>query len=178
MPFGEYLPFRGLLNRLGLEKLTPGAVDFTPGPGLRTITIPGLPGFGPLICYEVIFPGRVIAEEQSPEWLLNLTNDGWFGTSPGPYQHLVMTRFRAAEEGLPVIRVSGTGISAVIDPYGRVLNSIGLNKQGVIDTGLPRALGGTTLYARIGDGLFAMLVILGFAVRLPLFGRRAQRQQS
>ena len=183
VPFGEYLPFRGLLNRFGLEKLTPGAVDFTAGPGLRTIAIPGLPRFGPLICYEVIFPGRVIAngegiDEERPEWLLNLTNDGWFGTSPGPYQHLVMTRFRAAEEGLPVIRVAGTGISAVIDPYGRVLSSIGLNKQGVIDTGLPMALGSTTLYARIGDGLFAILVMLGFAVRLPLYGASERRQQS
>lgn len=173
VPFGEYLPFRGLLNRLGLEKLTPGAVDFSSGPGLRTITLPGLPAFGPLVCYEVIFPGRVIADGERPRWLLNLTNDAWFGNSPGPYQHLVMTRFRAAEEGLAIIRAAGTGISAVIDPYGRTLVSIGLNKQGVIDSGLPRALEGATLYASFGDSIFALLIILGFAARLPLFGNSA-----
>lgn len=173
VPFGEYLPFRRLLNRLGLKKLTAGAVDFSPGPGLSTITIPGLPAFGPLVCYEVIFPGRVVANEERPRWLLNLTNDAWFGNSPGPYQHLVMTRFRAAEEGLPVIRAAGTGISAVIDPYGRVLNSIGLNKQGVMDTGLPLALDSIPPYGRFGDLLFALMVILGFAIRLPLFGRGA-----
>lgn len=176
VPFGEYLPFRKFLNRLGLEKFTPGAVDFSPGPGLRTITIPGLPAFGPLVCYEVIFPGRVIADQERPEWLLNLTNDGWFGTSPGPYQHLAMTRFRAAEEGLPIIRAAGTGISAVIDPYGRVVSSLGLNEQGVIDSGLPRPLDGTTPYARFGDLFFALLVILGLAVRLPISGGGAKRQ--
>lgn len=170
VPFGEYLPFRDFLNNFGLEKFTPGAVDFSSGPGLRTITIPGLPAFGPLICYEVIFPGDAVADEEPPEWLLNLTNDGWFGTSPGPYQHLVMTRFRAAEEGLPILRAAGTGISAVIDPYGRIINSIGLNKEGAIDSGLPRALDGTTSYARFGDLFFALLIVLGLSMRLPIAG--------
>ena len=176
VPFGEYLPFRSFLNRFGLEKLTPGAVDFSAGPGLRTITLPDLPAFGPLVCYEVIFPGRVTADDDRPAWLLNLTNDAWFGNSPGPYQHLVMTRFRAAEEGLPIVRAAGTGISAVIDPYGRILSSLALNRQGVIDSGLPRALGAPTFYARNGDLFFALLLVLGFAARLHMFGGGAHRQ--
>ncbi len=181
VPFGEYLPFRGLLNWLGLEKLTPGAVDFSAGPGLRVISLPGLPPFGPLVCYEVIFPGQVVADgggadETRPEWLLNLTNDAWFGDSPGPYQHLVMSRFRAAEEGLPVIRAAGTGISAIIDPYGRLLGSIGLNEQGVMDSGLPRPSDGSTFYATMGDLPFALLVLLCLAARLPLSGGGVRRQ--
>lgn len=181
VPFGEYLPFRSLLNRLGLQKLTHGASDFSAGPGLGVISIPLLPPFGPLVCYEVIFPGQVVAdaggaEKARPQWLLNLTNDAWFGDSPGPYQHLVMSRFRAAEEGLPIVRAAGTGISAIIGPYGRLLSHIGLNKQGILDSGLPRPSGSATFYARTGDLLFALLVILGLAVRLPLFGGGAQRQ--
>ena len=92
VPFGEFLPLRAVLSRLGLQKLTHGSVDFQPGPGRQTIAVPGLPPFSPLICYEAIFPGSVVDPSARPDWLLNITNDAWFGHSSGPYQHLAMAR--------------------------------------------------------------------------------------
>jgi Apolipoprotein N-acyltransferase len=101
--------------------------------------LPGLPPVGPLICYEIIFPGRIVDRAHRPQWLLNLTNDGWFGTSSGPYQHFTTARLRAVEEGLPIVRAANTGISGLIDPYGRVLTQIDLGKSAVRDVPLPRA---------------------------------------
>ena len=120
---------------LGLGKLTAGRTDFTAGPGPRTLRLSGLPPVGPLICYEVIFPARVTAPGPRPAWLLNLTNDAWFGTSSGPFQHFAMARLRAVEQGLPLVRAANTGISGIIDPYGRVVARLALNRQGVIDAG-------------------------------------------
>jgi apolipoprotein N-acyltransferase len=167
VPFGEYLPLRGLLERLGLDRLAQGAADFSSGPGPTTLELAGLPPVSPLICYEVIFPSRVTEPGRRPGWLLNLTNDAWFGSSSGPYQHLAMARVRAVEQGLPLVRSAGTGISAVVDPYGRVLGRLGLNKSGVLDAALPRALDGPSLYARLGDLPILVLALAALvAVRL------------
>jgi apolipoprotein N-acyltransferase len=138
VPYGEYVPLHDWLPFL--RKITPGGMDFTPGPGPRTLTLPGLPPVGPLICYEVIFPGQVTDSAVRPRWLLNVTNDGWFGTSSGPYQHFVSARLRAVEEGLPLVRAANTGISGLIDPYGRVLAHIPLGASAVRDVPLPVAL--------------------------------------
>lgn len=160
VPFGEYLPFRSVLSALGLNRLVPGTSDFAAGPGPQTISVPGLPAFSPLICYEIIFPGRIIADGPRPRWLLNITNDGWFGESNGPLQHFASARFRAIEEGLPVIRVAGTGITAVVDAHGRVKSSIALGKQGKIDVRLPEAYDGLTPFARYGNRIFIVLWLL------------------
>ncbi len=167
VPFGEFLPFRALLGRLGLDRLAHGATDFSPGPGARTLELAGLPPASPLICYEVIFPNRVTEPGRRPGWLLNLTNDAWFGSSSGPYQHLAMARVRAVEQGLPLVRSAGTGISAVVDPYGRVLGRLDLNTSGVLDAALPEALEGPSIYARLGDIPVLLLALAGLvAARL------------
>lgn len=169
VPFGEYMPFRRLLP---FKKLTDGAIDFSVGPGRKTISLAGLPPFSPLICYEVIFPGAMIEDSRRPDWLLNVSNDAWFGKSIGPYQHFAMARVRAVEEGLPLVRAANTGISAVVDGYGRVIDQIDLNETGVIDALLPQSLRGATPYAMLRDlplfGLLASGVLGGLATRRRL----------
>ena len=118
VPFGEFLPFRELLGQLGLGKLTRGSIDFMPGPGRVTLRLAGLPPASPLICYEAAFPDSATAGGDRPAWLVNITNDAWFGRSSGPYQHLAMARMRAVEEGLPLVRAANTGISVVTDASG------------------------------------------------------------
>jgi apolipoprotein N-acyltransferase len=160
VPFGEYTPLRALL---GLAKLTAGSRDFSAGPGLKTVTLPGVPTFSPLICYEIIFPGAVkpaSGEGPAPRWLLNLTNDAWFGESSGPYQHFAAARIRAVEEGLPVVRAANNGISAVIDSYGRVIDRINLNDRGIVDVNLPEAAKELTLYSYAGNLLYFVELIL------------------
>lgn len=144
VPFGEYMPLQGILP---FEKLTAGAGRFTAGEQRPLIDAPGLPPFSPLICYEIIFPGKVSASNGRPGWLLNLTNDAWYGISTGPYQHFVAARMRAVEEGLPVVRVANTGISGVIDAYGRVTAKLDLGAAGVLDSPLPSS-GPITPYAK------------------------------
>ena len=119
VPFGEYLPFQDFLERLGLMQLTKVKGGYIPGEVRKPITAPRAPPFIPLICYEIVFPGQAVPRGERPAWLLNLTNDGWFGQSSGPYQHLQQSRVRAIEEGLPLVRAANTGVSAVIDPVGR-----------------------------------------------------------
>ena len=148
-PFGEYVPLRPLLAATGLQKVVPGILDYSAGPGPRTLVLPGLPDVGPLVCYEVIFPGAVTAQ-QRPAWLLNVTNDAWYGNSAGPYQHFAMARVRAVEEGVPLVRAANTGISGIVDAYGRVRASLGLMEAGVVDGELPVPLA-PTLYARFKD---------------------------
>ena len=160
VPFGEYVPFRSLFSKIGLQTIVPGTLDYSSGPGLQTINIAGLPAFSPLICYEVIFPGQAVRRDDRANWILNLTNDAWFGMTPGPYQHLALARFRAAEEGLAIVRAAGSGISAFIDPYGRIISSIELGHSGSLDSGLPKPLSGLTLYARYGDWILLILLIM------------------
>ncbi|HUB96427.1 MAG TPA: apolipoprotein N-acyltransferase [Stellaceae bacterium] len=156
VPFGEYVPFRDILP---IDKITPGNVDFSAGPGPRTITLPGIPPVGVLICYEAIFPGAVVDPDDRPDWLLNITNDAWYGFSSGPFQHFAIARTRAVEEGLPLVRDGNNGISGVVDSYGRVTNHLDLDAVGVLDASLPTKLP-PTLYARFGDWGFAALVLL------------------
>jgi apolipoprotein N-acyltransferase len=171
VPLGEFVPLRSFFPFV--NKITPGTIDFSPGPGPRTLTLPGLPPVSPLICYEAIFPGRVVDSAKRPQWLLNLTNDGWFGTSSGPYQHFASARLRTVEEGLPLVRVANTGISALVDPYGRVLSEIGLGKSGVRDLPLPAAIS-PPLYARFGDGTL-LAQLLTAAVLAWLLSRRSRK---
>jgi len=166
VPFGEYVPLRSVLP---LDKITPGATDFSRGDGPTTIDLPGLPPASPLICYEVIFPAAVVDADNRPAWILNVTNDGWYGVSSGPYQHLATTRLRAVEEGLPLVRVANTGVSAIIDPYGRILSEVGLDRAGVADGPLPVALPATP-FAR--SGLLLPLALTGFVGLLGLASRR------
>ena len=159
VPFGEYLPLASVLEPLGLRKLVTLPSGFVPGPGPRTLTVPGLPPASILICYEVIFAGSVTGGGERPGWLLNITNDAWFGRSIGPKQHYAQARMRAIEEGLPVVRAANTGISAVIDPFGRTVKALPLGRQGVLDSKLPRPIP-PTLYARYGDLTFLLMVCL------------------
>jgi apolipoprotein N-acyltransferase len=194
VPFGEYLPFQGALERLGFRQLTKRRGGFLAGDRRRNQRLPGAPDFLPLICYEIIFPGDAVPRSdrpgwaytqlghylgwpfvagtgQRPGWMLNLTNDGWFGFSTGPYQHFQQARIRAIEEGLPLVRAANTGISAVIDPLGRIVNSLPLGAEGVLDASLPRPIARTP-YARAGDGVLG--VILAFAFALVLRARKRQ----
>jgi apolipoprotein N-acyltransferase len=117
----------------------------------------------PLICYEIIFPGEAVPAGERPGWLINLTNDGWFGPSSGPYQHLQQARVRAIEQGLPLVRAANTGISAVIDPLGRVVGSLSLGTEGVLDASLPRPID-ATVYLRTGDGIAIAIMLAAVAV--------------
>ena len=144
VPFGEYTPLRGLLP----IRLVLSALDFSAGPGLRRVALPGLPAYTGLICYEVIFPGAVTAAER-PGFLVNITNDAWFGVSAGPHQHLAAARLRAVEEGLPLARAAQTGISAVFDARGREVQRMGLAETGILLAPLPKA-GDPTPFSRMG----------------------------
>ena len=166
VPFGEFLPFRPILSLIGLRKVTEGTLDFAPGPGRRTMALPGLPPFSPLICYEAIFPADAAPLDPRPTWLLNVTNDAWFGKSSGPYQHLAMARLRAIEEGLPLVRAANTGISAVIDAYGRVTASLPLGEAGVIDAVLPGALAAPPPIRRWHVWITAALMLLTIGTSL------------
>lgn len=160
VPFGEYVPLRSLFPK-GFKKLTLGSIDFSEGSGVQSIKTPGAPPLSALICYEIIFPGNVMPQSAAvrPEWMLNITNDAWFGKTFGPYQHFSIAKTRAIEEGVPLIRVANTGISGVIDSYGRVLHVLDLNQRGIIDAPLPKALQEITFYARYGYLLLPFLIL-------------------
>ena len=143
VPFGEYLPFESALSRVGLHHFVHIPGGFDAGPLRKTLNVPGLPPVAPLICYEAIFPGEVLPQEQGaprPGLLLNVTDDGWFGLTAGPYQHFAQARLRAIEEGLPLVRAANTGISAIVDPYGRVREKLPLGAAGLLKGALPRAI--------------------------------------
>ncbi len=177
VPFGEYLPFQDFMERMGFMQLTGVRGGFSAGTGPRLLAVPGAPPAIPLICYEIIFPdeiadistarksmhieNRVANISERPGWMLNVTNDAWFGTSAGPYQHFQQARVRAVEQGLPLVRAANTGISAVVDPYGRILAEIGLGEKGAIDSELPKA-GPQTLFLQLGPGLEISVLILAF----------------
>jgi apolipoprotein N-acyltransferase len=166
VPFGEYVPFAGLLNRIGITKLTEGQEGFASGDGPHTYQLKGAPAVTPLICYEIIFPAAVTSG-QRPGWFVNVTDDSWFGPWAGPYQHLLIARARAIEEALPVARAANTGISAVIDPYGRITTQLSLGNMGVLDAPLPRAAAPST-YARCGDWILLFLLLAATALALAL----------
>ena len=195
VPFGESLPFQDRLERLGLRQLTKVRGGFIAGDRRRNLAVPGAPDMLPLVCYEIIFPGDSVPRIDRrtwfhdhigrylgwpfvaggggrPGWMLNLTNDGWFGLSAGPYQHFQQARIRAIEEGLPLVRAANTGISAVVDPLGRVIKSLPLGSEGVVDAPLPRRIA-VTPYARFGDKLFAAM--LGVCVLVVIRSRRRPR---
>lgn len=168
VPGGEFLPFESILEPLGFRKVVTVPGSFAAGPGPRNITLPGLPPAAVLICYEAIFPHELIDPNERPAWIINVTNDGWFGKSSGPYQHLAQARLRAIEQGLPLVRAANTGISAIIDAKGRMVAGLDLGQEGVIDGTVPQPLPPTP-YARAGDwmlaGLLLLLVFTGIVVR-------------
>lgn len=158
VPFGEYLPLQALMSRLGLRGLAEIRGGFTPGAEPRPLLdVPRVGRLAPLICYEAIFPGRVVQASERPRGLLAVTNDGWFGDTTGPRQHLHMARVRAVEEGLPVIRAANNGISAMIDAHGRIVGRLDMNVVGTLDARLPPALA-STFYARHRDLAFWLLL--------------------
>ena len=166
VPFGEYMP------KWIPVKITPDVLGsgFTPGPGPATLHVPGLPPFGPLICYEAIFSGQIVDKKDRPQWLVNVTDDSWFGNSAGPRQHFADARLRAVEEGLPLARAANSGITAVIDGFGRVTALLPLGAQGVLVAALPGALPPTP-YARFGLLIPELLAFL-FIVSGLLLGRK------
>jgi apolipoprotein N-acyltransferase len=171
VPYGEYLPMRPLLSAIGLSRLAPGDLDFTPGPGPRTIDLGGQWGkVGLDLCYEIIFSGHVVDEKNRPEFIFNPSNDAWFGRW-GPPQHLAQARLRAAEEGLPVLRATPTGISAVVDARGNIVKSLPWRTAGVIDAVLPPAANSPPPFARFGN---VIPLILGFLLIIGgiVLGRR------
>lgn len=195
LPFGEYVPGRTVLEQIlpkgFLRKITPGQRDFSNdfssnisngSTVLRNspsiLNCRGLPPFRCLICYESIFPGTIRTSQNNqcnkktePQWILTITNDAWFGHSSGPYQHFLCSRFRAIEEGLPLVRVANTGISAIIDPMGRVLQSLSLGQRGVLDGALPKAIP-ITPYGRHQEGIWSLMMGILVGVFLILRGLR------
>ncbi len=173
VPFGEYLPFTRLLNAIGLRQLTVGS-GFAAGDGPHVLD--AAPPVAPLICYEVIFPHAVIDPNgPRPSWFVNITDDSWFGPWAGPRQHLLIARVRAIEEGIPIARAANTGISAMIDPLGRVRAKRDLNEMGIVDAVLPKAFT-PPLYARFGDLIF--LIFLGIAILTVSFQSRPRNSRN
>jgi apolipoprotein N-acyltransferase len=163
VPFGEYVPFASLLERAHITQMVDIPGGFEAGAGRRTLHVPGLPDAMPLICYEAIFPielGDLISGAERPGWLLNVTDDVWFGLTPGPYQHYAQARLRAIELGLPLVRDANSGISAVVDGLGREIAVAPLGAEGVLDAELPEALP-PTWQARFGSA-GALLIGVGF----------------
>ena len=168
VPLGEYVPARPLMTRLGLAQLAPGAFDFRAGPGPRTLKLPGFPDAGGQICYEMIFPGEVVEAGHRPAWIVNISNDAWFGPS-GPPQHLVQARLRAIEEGLPVARATPTGISAMIDARGHIVRALGQGVEGIVTTQLPPPLPPTwfSRWAHWTTLVFGAGLLMGAAAARP-----------
>ena len=170
VPFGEYVPVGPILRTLGITEIA-ASTGFSSGPGPRTMTVPGAPPVGPLICYEIIFPREVTASPR-PAWLVNLTDDSWFGPDTGPMQHLLIARVRAIEEGLPIVRAANSGISAVIDAHGRVRASLALGLRDIVDSGLPVALS-PPLFVRYGNVI--LLTFLLMCVVAALWPQRSSK---
>ena len=161
VPFGEFVP---LSEWVPLNKMVALPDDLQAGPGVRTLPVPNAPPAGFLVCYEGIFPKQVVQSGARPKWLIIATNDAWFGNSFGPYQHLAAAQLRAVEEGLPIVRVANSGISAIIDTYGRVLSSLPLDTEWVLDSTIPLALDVPPPFARCPLYIFvAIWVAILFA---------------
>lgn len=170
VPFGEYIPLRSWLPQW-IRPVANTIGTFKAGSGPRRISVPGLPSFGGLICYEIIFPHQIINPNERPQWLINLTNDGWYGESAGPYQHLVTTQLRAVEEGISIARVANTGISALISPFGTILGQISLNKSEILDINLPQSTQFSTTYSYYGDITVLITLIFNFILAFYLSSR-------
>lgn len=171
VPYGEYLPMRAILRPLGLSRLVMGDIDYAPGPGPRTLDVPGFGEIGMQICYEIIFSGQTVDPRNRPTILFNPSNDAWFG-SWGPPQHLAQARMRAIEEGLPILRSTPTGISAIIDANGRIVASAGMGEAKAIEAPIPAALP-PTLFARIGNWMAWLVagLLLAIAIAIRRFAR-------
>ena len=175
VPFGEFLPLGGVMSALGVRSLVHMPADFSPGPTPAPIDLPNGPRVQPLICYESLYPGFTPGGRGRPEWIVNVSNDAWFGATSGPLQHLNLASYRAIETGLPVVRATPTGVSAMIDPWGRVVDGQRLDsgESGVIDARLP-APAGRTLYGRFGDLIFGLMILVGLAPALAAARSRAR----
>lgn len=174
MPFGEYLPFGDLLTRFGLDEVVQTPGGFSAGAKRTILTGPDGVRLLPLICYEAIFPGEVAADAPQSDILVNVTNDTWFGDTPGPWQHLRQAQLRAVETGLPMLRAGNSGLSAVIDSRGRILDGLALNAVGVLDAALPLAKAGFMRSRH--QGLLAALVIAGLAMMALVLHAAAVRR--
>ena len=172
VPYGEYFPFQELLHMRAIANL---GMDFDHGDAARSLRVLGLPSFSPLICYEAIFPGDVADREDRPHFLLNITNDGWYGHTAGPYQHFAIVRIRAIEEGMPLLRAANTGISGVVDAYGRVTARLGIGKTGVVDTDLPGALP-PTIFSQYGEK--PLWVFFAITAAICLFSKIRGREKA
>jgi len=177
VPFGEFMPLGDLAGRLGIRALVHMPDDFTAGPRPRPLVLPGVPAVQPLICYEALFPGLAADGSGRPAWILNISNDAWFGRTSGPWQHLNIASYRAIEQGLPIVRATPTGVSAVIDAQGRLIEDhiLGLGGYGVIDARLPSPAP-PTVYSRVGDWPFGGLLALSAGAWL--LGRRRRRPRA
>jgi apolipoprotein N-acyltransferase len=173
VPFGEYVPgfVDALIRAVGLREFVHIPGGFSPAERQLPLLIPGLPPVAASVCYEAIFPGAVLPEGPRPSLILNVTNDAWFGATPGPHQHFAQARLRAVEEGLPLVRAANTGISAVVDPFGRVLQALPLGIEGILDSDVPVALP-ATLYSRYGDRILGLLLLVCLALSLMARPRR------
>nr|WP_234989475.1 apolipoprotein N-acyltransferase [Brevundimonas sp. SH203] len=180
VPFGEYLPLGSLMTSIGLRSLVHMPSDFSAGPTPEPITVPGAPRAQILICYESLYPGFTPGAAGRPDWIVNASNDAWFGATSGPRQHLNLASYRAIETGLPIARATPTGISAMIDPWGRIVDGEKLEPgvMGVIDAPLPRPTG-ITPYGRFGDWPLAMMLMATLALSLwPLVLRSRMRSKQ
>jgi len=168
VPFGEYIPFAGLINRLGLKQIIAGPMNFAAGADRHALKIPGGTSAVPFICYEIIFPDLVADAVMSSNLIINVTNDAWFGNTPGPYQHLRQAQIRAVETGLPVVRAANTGISAVIDPRGRIVDALAIGERGNIDVSLALSPPPTPPYPprQVGFAILASLAAFALLMRL------------
>jgi apolipoprotein N-acyltransferase len=176
VPFGEYMPFGEVMARFGIHGMAASrGGGFSAGPGARLMDLGALGHALPLICYEAVFPQFINSAPDRPDFLMQITNDAWFGALSGPYQHLAQARLRAVEQGLPMVRVANTGVSAMIDPLGRITAQLPLGEAGWLDAALPASLPPTP-YARTGEGpvlLFVAFLLL-FSAGWHLRGRRGK----
>lgn len=171
VPFGEYMPFADIFARFGLFGLAAGqGYGYSAGPGAQVWDLGPLGKVLPLICYEAVFPQDLRAAPERPDWVLQITNDAWFGNFSGPYQHLAQARLRAVEQGLPMLRSANTGVSAVIDARGRVTHALPLNTAGQLTAPIPPALP-PTVYARWGDWPALVLILMALAACVARRGR-------
>jgi len=162
VPFGEFLPLTGMLDFLGIAPRFMVQYGFSPGAQQSVMELADTPKFLPLICYEVIFQPK-FNKEADAQWLLNITNDAWFGNTPGPYQHLRLAQLRAASQGVPLVRVANTGISAIIDPLGRIQKQLPLGERGILDGTLPKPVGISSRFHH-RDEVFWVFVLVFFAL--------------